>query len=89
MRRSLALQNSLPFRQHARESIALAIALASGCFVCAHASEAQETDGKNAKPVVEEVVVTARNRTELAQEVPIPISVIGGGQLERDRKSVV
>ncbi|MFL6619134.1 MAG: TonB-dependent receptor, partial [Povalibacter sp.] len=34
---------------------------------------------------VEEVVVTARNRTELAQEVPIPISVIGGGQLERDR----
>lgn len=31
---------------------------------------------------LEEVVVTARRRTETAQEVPIPISVIGGKQVE-------
>lgn len=34
---------------------------------------------------LEEVVVTARNRTELAQEVPIPISVLSGDVLSRDR----
>src|SRR5690606_3304151 len=33
---------------------------------------------------LEEVVVTARNRAELAQSVPIPASVVGGQQLERD-----
>lgn len=31
---------------------------------------------------LEEVVVTARRRTETAQEVPIPITVIGGKQVE-------
>ena len=34
---------------------------------------------------LEEIVVTARNRSELAQDVPVPISVIGGTQIDRDR----
>ncbi len=32
--------------------------------------------------LLEEVVVTSRRRNETAQEVPIPISVVSGGQLE-------
>ncbi|MES1989033.1 MAG: hypothetical protein V4440_13580, partial [Pseudomonadota bacterium] len=31
------------------------------------------------------VVVTSRNREEIAQDVPLPITVIGGKQLDRDR----
>jgi iron complex outermembrane receptor protein len=31
------------------------------------------------------VIVTSRNREEIAQDVPVPISVIGGKQLDRDR----
>ncbi len=35
------------------------------------------------------VVVTARNREEIAQDIPLPVQVIGGEQLERDNiKSV-
>jgi iron complex outermembrane recepter protein len=34
---------------------------------------------------LEEVLVTARNRSERAQEVPIPISVLSGDLLDRDR----
>ncbi len=30
------------------------------------------------------VVVTARNREEVAQDVPLPVQVLGGAQLERD-----
>jgi iron complex outermembrane receptor protein len=48
---------------------------------------AQETDGASVQPrgPVEEVVVTARNRSERAQEVPIPISVLGADVLNRER----
>ena len=45
----------------------------------------------NALPVATEreqtlgaVVVTARNREEIAQDIPLPVQVIGGEQLERD-----
>jgi iron complex outermembrane receptor protein len=38
---------------------------------------------------LEEVVVTARNRSERAQDVPIPISVVGGEALDRDRAFTV
>ena len=48
-----------------------------------HAQEA--STAKAEEDALNEVVVTARNRTERAQDVPIPISVIGGEQLERDR----
>src|SRR5687768_7840680 len=37
------------------------------------------------EPNVEEVVVSARNRSERAQEVPIPISVLGADVLDRER----
>jgi iron complex outermembrane receptor protein len=33
----------------------------------------------------DDIVVTARNRTEKAQDVPIPISVVGGDKLARER----
>ncbi|HEY0684645.1 MAG TPA: TonB-dependent receptor [Steroidobacter sp.] len=45
---------------------------------------AQDAEGR-----VEEVVVTARNRSELLQEVPIPISVVSGDTLNRDRTFTV
>jgi iron complex outermembrane receptor protein len=38
---------------------------------------------------LEEVVVTARNRSERVQEVPIPISVVSGATLDRDRTFTV
>jgi iron complex outermembrane receptor protein len=37
------------------------------------------------KGLLEEVFVTARNRQERAQDVPIPISVLSGDVLDRDR----
>ena len=55
--------------------------------VAAHAQDA--VDGAATADVAQagiaEVVVTARNRSERAQDVPIPISVIGADQLDRDR----
>ena len=39
------------------------------------------TDGVVA---LEQVVVSARNREEIAQNVPLPVQVLGGAQLERD-----
>ena len=33
---------------------------------------------------LEQVHVTARNREELAQDVPVPVSVVSGNTLERD-----
>ena len=38
---------------------------------------------------LEQVVITARNREEIAQNVPVPVSVIGGKQIERDRTLTV
>jgi len=49
-----------------------------------HAQEAQPQAKAN-EDALQEVVVTARNRSERAQDVPIPISVLGGEQLARDR----
>ncbi len=46
---------------------------------------AQDSGGRG----LEEVVVTARNRSELLQEVPIPISVVSGETLGRDRTFTV
>ena len=43
------------------------------------------TSAQNAPAPLEEVVVTARNRTERAQEVPIAISVLSGSTIDRDR----
>jgi len=51
-------------------------------------AEAQERPARPAAPaggVLEEVVVTARNRAERAQDVPVPITVVSGNQIDRDR----
>jgi iron complex outermembrane receptor protein len=52
---------------------------------------AQDASGESgsAGRGVEEVVVTARNRSERLQEVPIPISVVSGATLDRDRTFTV
>jgi iron complex outermembrane receptor protein len=49
------------------------------------AQDSTEEPAQRGRGALEEVVVTARNRTELAQEVPIPISVLSGDVLNRDR----
>ena len=49
---------------------------------------AQDSNG-SAERKLEEVVVTARNRSERLQEVPIPISVVSGATLDRDRTFTV
>ncbi len=46
----------------------------------AHAQQAPDTEAVT----LEGVVVTSRNREELAQDVPVPVSVVSGQTLERD-----
>ncbi|MBB6093718.1 iron complex outermembrane receptor protein [Povalibacter uvarum] len=48
-------------------------------------AHAQQATPAASNELVDEVIVTARNRSERAQEVPIPISVVSGDQLARDR----
>jgi len=66
----------------------LAVAVSSG-FLAAAAHAQEPTAGAEPTVVtaagIEELVVTARNRSERAQDVPVPISVIGGAQIDRDR----
>jgi iron complex outermembrane receptor protein len=52
--------------------------------VAADAQEAVPT-AEAEQAGIAEVVVTARNRSERAQDVPIPISVLSAEQLDRDR----
>lgn len=50
-------------------------------------AEAQSTGDsapQDVAPSLEKIVVTSRNREEVAQDVPIPISVISGSSLERE-----
>ena len=65
----------------------LAIAVSSGLLAAAtYAQEPTATEPDAiATSSIEELVVTARNRSERAQDVPVPISVIGGAQIDRDR----
>jgi iron complex outermembrane recepter protein len=77
--------------EHARKSRVakrqLAVAVSGGLFAAAtYAQQPTTTEPEAvATSAIEELVVTARNRTELAQGVPVPISVIGGQQIDRDR----
>jgi iron complex outermembrane recepter protein len=64
--------------------VACALALQAGQLLGALSANAQ-TDTAHAATPLEEVVVTARNRTERAQEVPIAISVVSGAVIDRDR----
>lgn len=64
---------------------ALALSLAA-CAVPAFAQTAPEDQQADA---LEKVVVSSRNREEIAQDVPIPVTVIGGKTLERDNAVTV
>jgi len=99
MDRSLLLQRSRHSRSAAPTSPERPVARTLGALVAAALgagtpalaqesvvgapSDAIGTTAASRGPL-EEVVVTARNREELAQSVPIPTSVVGGAQLERD-----
>lgn len=57
-----------------------------GLFLGTAAAHAQEVPAPDAEQAgIAEVIVSARNRSERAQDVPIPISVLGAEQLDRDR----
>jgi iron complex outermembrane receptor protein len=68
-------------------ALAAAVAALLGALPAA-GQEAQVASAAGASGF-EEIVVTARNRSELAQEVPVSISVIGGAQIDRDRAFTV
>ncbi|GFE86768.1 TonB-dependent receptor [Steroidobacter agaridevorans] len=75
---------------HMKHWLGLVTALSGGVALNV-ASFAQDASGGSglADRGLEEVVVTARNRSERAQEVPIPISVLSGATLDRDRTFTV
>ena len=50
---------------------------------------AQAAESTTSEATLEKVVVTSRNREEIAQDVPLPVQVLGGAQLDRENiKSV-
>ena len=60
-----------------------ALAAAAALALAAQAQEPAAGDsGADVGAAVEQVTVTARRRTESAQEVPIPVSVINGARIE-------
>jgi iron complex outermembrane receptor protein len=59
-------------------------AVANNTSSAAADSTSAAAPAADAAPTFDSVVVTARNREELAQNVPVPISVLGGKQLDRD-----
>jgi iron complex outermembrane receptor protein len=77
-------------QSHMKHWLGLVTALSGGVAlnVPAFAQDAAEGSG-SADRGLEEVVVTARNRSERVQEVPIPISVVSGATLDRDRTFTV
>ena len=77
---------SVPTQLHAssRKTIGTLVAAALGTAPTTLAAQSVPSFDTGTRGPLEEVVVTARNREELAQSVPIPTSVVGGRQLERD-----
>jgi iron complex outermembrane receptor protein len=77
-------------RALARHVLAAAV---SGVLLNAMPAHAQQQSTPSQVPsaggILEEVVVTARNRAERAQDVPVPITVINGNQIDRDRAYTV
>jgi len=76
--------------------LAVAVSLSLGGFsavttaqqetaVATKAGQAKTTESKTKKTVkLDTVLVTARNRSEAAQNVPLPIRVVGGERLDRE-----
>ncbi|MFP5391118.1 MAG: TonB-dependent receptor [Gammaproteobacteria bacterium] len=93
---SLPSAPSLPARPQVR-TLAVALAAASALFATHPPHAADEPQAANAavpgddKEVVtlSDLTITARNREEIAQEVPIPVSVIGNKTLERDNVATI
>jgi iron complex outermembrane receptor protein len=63
-------------------TLAVISVLSSGYALAEEQSTASNANESVA--ILEKVVVTSRNREEIAQDVPIPISVIGGKTLDRE-----
>ena len=61
---------------------AAAVAIALTLLAAPHVSAQQAPEPEAV--TLESVVVTSRNREELAQDVPVPVSVVSGQTLERD-----
>ncbi|HEY0063564.1 MAG TPA: TonB-dependent receptor [Telluria sp.] len=66
-----------------KSSAAVVVALT---ILAGHAAQAQEAPKAAEEEVVtlDNVTVTSRNREELAQDIPVPVSVVSGATLERD-----
>lgn len=63
-------------------TLSAAILLAGSAMpMVGQAATAAEEDGVVA---LEQVVVTSRNREEIAQDVPLPVTVLGGARLDRE-----
>lgn len=90
----MSYQNQAPYGVFKLSRLTSAVLLAglslgvSSLSFAADSATATNTDSSapaaDATPTFDSVVVTARNREELAQSVPVPISVLGGKQLDRD-----
>jgi iron complex outermembrane receptor protein len=73
--------NAIAFRRKLLTSVGLApLALAGGFVAASITNDARAEDAQ-----VEEVKVTARQREEKAQDVPLPVSVVGAKTQERER----
>lgn len=66
-----------------RRAGCVAAAMTLGVPTVGLAQEAVGTTGIDRPTVIEEIVITARKRTERAQEVPMSVSVLTGERLER------
>lgn len=82
------LKSAVPSSPWRLKRLPLALLLAgSASWTPSHAADANKPapEGENATGQLETVTVTARRRTESAQDVPTPMSVIGGQALESQR----
>jgi iron complex outermembrane receptor protein len=68
---------------HLLSTTAITLGLACGLHANASAQAAGATTAKNGK--LEEVVVTARKRSERLQKVPVAVTVLGSGQLAQQK----
>ncbi|HEY1150580.1 MAG TPA: TonB-dependent receptor plug domain-containing protein, partial [Pseudoduganella sp.] len=76
-----AIAPNLTLRAGAAAAIALC-AMAAGTPALAAGQQGPAGDDKIV--TLDNVTVTSRNREELAQDVPVPVSVVSGATLERD-----
>jgi len=77
--RRSAIANQFTLRRGAAAVATAVTLIGSGA---AMAQQAPATD--DSVVTLENVVVTSRNREEIAQDVPVPVSVVSGQTLERD-----